>query len=104
MSQGVRGRNSDNALILSQLGWEPTVTLRDGLKITYFWIKKQARTCQPAAGCCNLSSMFCRSCTSRTIFHISCVFKSSCGGPIFLCAGKTTLIRRALDVRRSRPS
>ncbi len=41
--QGVRGRNSDNALILSQLGWEPTVTLQDGLKITYFWIKKQVR-------------------------------------------------------------
>lgn len=41
MLQGVRGRNSDNALILSQLGWEPTVKLHDGLKITYFWIKKQ---------------------------------------------------------------
>ena len=43
MLQGVRGRNSDNALILSQLGWEPTVKLHDGLKITYFWIKKQVR-------------------------------------------------------------
>ena len=39
--EGVRGRNSENALILSQLGWEPTVKLADGLKITYFWIKKQ---------------------------------------------------------------
>ncbi len=39
--EGVRGRNSENTLILSQLGWEPTVKLADGLKLTYFWIKKQ---------------------------------------------------------------
>lgn len=39
--EGVRGRNSENALILEKLGWEPTVTLADGLKITYFWIKSQ---------------------------------------------------------------
>lgn len=31
--EGVRGRNSDNALILESLGWEPTVTLADGLKV-----------------------------------------------------------------------
>jgi GDP-D-mannose 3',5'-epimerase len=30
--EGVRGRNSDNKLILEKLGWEPTVTLHDGLK------------------------------------------------------------------------
>lgn len=39
--EGVRGRNSDNARILERLGWEPTVRLEDGLKITYSWIKKQ---------------------------------------------------------------
>lgn len=39
--EGVRGRNSDNALILKQLGWEPTVKLADGLKLTYSWIKEQ---------------------------------------------------------------
>ena len=39
--EGVRGRNSDNARILERLGWEPTVRLEDGLKITYGWIKKQ---------------------------------------------------------------
>lgn len=37
----MRGRNSDNALILKQLGWEPTVKLADGLKMTYDWIKEQ---------------------------------------------------------------
>eukprot|EP00892_Ulva_mutabilis_P012298 jgi/Ulvmu1/9440/UM052_0004.1 len=42
--EGVRGRNSDNHLILEKLGWEPTVTLADGLKITYDWIKKQVDT------------------------------------------------------------
>lgn len=39
--EGVRGRNSDNKLILEAIGWEPTVLLKDGLQITYEWIKKQ---------------------------------------------------------------
>lgn len=39
--EGVRGRNSDNALILEKLGWQPSVKLADGLRLTYFWIKKQ---------------------------------------------------------------
>ena len=36
--QGVRGRNSDNTLILERLGWEPSISLRDGLEKTYTWI------------------------------------------------------------------
>jgi len=39
--QGVRGRNSDNTLIKKVLGWAPSITLREGLEITYPWIKKQ---------------------------------------------------------------
>jgi GDP-D-mannose 3', 5'-epimerase len=39
--QGVRGRNSDNALILEQLGWEPSISLEDGLEKTYRWIHDQ---------------------------------------------------------------
>ncbi len=35
---GVRGRNSDNRLIRSLLGWEPATPLRDGLRATYEWI------------------------------------------------------------------
>ena len=35
---GVRGRNSDNALIHEKLGWRPTFPLRDGLVKTYEWI------------------------------------------------------------------
>lgn len=35
--EGVRGRNSDNKLILEKLGWEPTVTLADGLKWVWAW-------------------------------------------------------------------
>jgi nucleoside-diphosphate-sugar epimerase len=39
--QGVRGRNSDNALILERLGWEPAISLEDGLAKTYAWIYDQ---------------------------------------------------------------
>eukprot|EP01061_Rhynchopus_euleeides_P034906 TRINITY_DN58881_c0_g1_i1.p1 TRINITY_DN58881_c0_g1~~TRINITY_DN58881_c0_g1_i1.p1 ORF type:complete len:345 (+),score=163.91 TRINITY_DN58881_c0_g1_i1:67-1101(+) len=36
--EGVRGRNSENSLIKKVLGWEPSITLDDGLKRTYDWI------------------------------------------------------------------
>lgn len=39
--KGVRGRNSDNTLILELLGWEPTLPLAVGMKETYDWIKTQ---------------------------------------------------------------
>jgi GDP-D-mannose 3',5'-epimerase len=39
--QGVRGRNSDNTLILEQLGWEPNTSLEDGMAKTYEWIYGQ---------------------------------------------------------------
>ncbi len=39
--QGVRGRNSDNSLILDKLKWEPEVDLRTGLAKTYAWIEEQ---------------------------------------------------------------
>ncbi len=43
----MRGRNSDNALILEKLGWEPTIRLADGLKVTYFWIKSELDEVRP---------------------------------------------------------
>ncbi|KAG6542873.1 hypothetical protein Mapa_015777 [Marchantia paleacea] len=39
--EGVRGRNSDNTLIKEKLGWSPTMRLKDGLRITYYWILEQ---------------------------------------------------------------
>lgn len=39
--QGVRGRNSDNRIILDRLGWEPSISLRAGLEQTYRWIHDQ---------------------------------------------------------------
>jgi nucleoside-diphosphate-sugar epimerase len=36
--QGVRGRNSDNTLLRTVLGWEPSVSLEEGLSHTYRWI------------------------------------------------------------------
>jgi GDP-D-mannose 3', 5'-epimerase len=39
--KGVRGRNSDNTLIMKYLGWEPSIPLKTGLQKTYNWIKSE---------------------------------------------------------------
>lgn len=39
--QGVRGRNSDNTRLREVLGWEPNISLEDGLALTYQWIEAQ---------------------------------------------------------------
>ena len=41
--QGVRGRNSDNTRLRKVLGWEPSVSLEEGLAKTYPWIDAQVR-------------------------------------------------------------
>jgi GDP-D-mannose 3', 5'-epimerase len=41
--QGVRGRNSDNSRLRHTLGWEPSVSLEQGLTITYRWIENELR-------------------------------------------------------------
>ena len=41
--QGVRGRNSDNTRLRQVLGWEPQVSLDEGLAHTYAWIEDQVR-------------------------------------------------------------
>ena len=41
--QGVRGRNSDNTRLREVLGWEPSISLEDGLAITYEWIAGELR-------------------------------------------------------------
>ena len=38
---GVRGRTSDNRLILEKLGWEPGRPLNEGLRKTFDWISEQ---------------------------------------------------------------
>ena len=38
---GVRGRNSHNKLIEEKLGWKPEYSLREGITLTYNWIKEQ---------------------------------------------------------------
>jgi GDP-D-mannose 3',5'-epimerase len=40
----VRGRNSDNALIQSRLGWKPSRSLVSGLEATYAWVEDQLRS------------------------------------------------------------
>jgi nucleoside-diphosphate-sugar epimerase len=39
--QGVRGRNSDNTQLRAALGFEPSVTLQEGMAQTYAWIYDQ---------------------------------------------------------------
>ena len=39
--KGVRGRNSDNTLIMKRLGWAPSVRLEEGLRRTYAWIYRE---------------------------------------------------------------
>jgi nucleoside-diphosphate-sugar epimerase len=39
--KGVRGRSSNNDLIKKTIGWDSTVTLKEGLKETYNWIYSQ---------------------------------------------------------------
>lgn len=40
---GVRGRNSDNVLIKTRLGWAPSLPLRAGVEKTYAWISEQLK-------------------------------------------------------------
>jgi GDP-D-mannose 3', 5'-epimerase len=39
--RGVAGRNSDNTMIQSILGWQPATPFREGLAKTYAWIAQQ---------------------------------------------------------------
>ncbi len=43
---GVRGRNSDNALIREKLGWDYSMSLADGVERTYAWISAQVKSHQ----------------------------------------------------------
>ncbi|WP_435770476.1 NAD-dependent epimerase/dehydratase family protein [Nocardioides sp. SYSU DS0651] len=44
--QGVRGRNSDNTRINEVFGWEPSISLSDGLAKTYAWVYDQVKRAQ----------------------------------------------------------
>jgi nucleoside-diphosphate-sugar epimerase len=41
--QGVRGRNSDNTRLKRVLGWAPSISLVQGLAVTYKWIEDEFR-------------------------------------------------------------
>ena len=44
--QGVRGRNSDNTVLNDLLGWQPGVSLRQGIETTYSWIAAEIARCK----------------------------------------------------------
>ena len=41
--QGVRGRNSDNTRLRQVLGWEPEISLEEGLSLLYKWIEGEVQ-------------------------------------------------------------
>jgi len=41
--QGVRGRNADLTLVRKKIGWEPKVSLEEGLAKTYKWIENESK-------------------------------------------------------------
>lgn len=47
--QGVRGRNSDNTRLRQVLGWEPAISLEDGIARTYGWIEDRVKQAQEAS-------------------------------------------------------
>ncbi len=49
--QGVRGRNSDNRQLRQVLGWDPSISLEQGLNVTYKWIEQELQRtgCIPAS-------------------------------------------------------
>src|SRR5262245_3192030 len=55
--QGVRGRNSDNTKLREVLGWEPQISLEEGLSRTYPWIEDQvAAKYGPASQKCTVDA------------------------------------------------
>lgn len=40
---GVRGRNSDNTLVTAAIGWQPQISLYQGIAKTYRWIEEQCQ-------------------------------------------------------------
>ncbi len=47
--QGVRGRNSDNTRLRQVLGWEPAISLKEGLRRTYLWISGEVQAVRKVA-------------------------------------------------------
>ena len=47
--QGVRGRNSDNTKLRQVLGWEPRISLQEGLAPTSRWIESELKQAREAA-------------------------------------------------------
>lgn len=45
--QGVRGRNSDNTRVNAILGWQPSVSLEEGLDTTFHWIEGEVMKPSP---------------------------------------------------------
>jgi GDP-D-mannose 3',5'-epimerase len=46
--QGVRGRNSDNTRLREVLGWEPAISLEEGMARTYRWIEERVKEANAA--------------------------------------------------------
>ena len=45
--KGVNGRNSDNTLVREVYGWEPTTPLREGMRETFEWVRREMLAARP---------------------------------------------------------
>jgi len=54
--KGVNGRNSDNSRLRRYLGWEPSVSLREGMARTYQWILREYQTRKQRGVCSEATS------------------------------------------------
>lgn len=49
--KGVPGRSSDNTLIRTLFDWEPSISLKHGLLVTYNWIAESIKEGNPESAC-----------------------------------------------------
>lgn len=56
--KGVRGRSSDNTRIQAELGWAPSISLREGMERTYAWIWEQMNAGKSKDAVVNLEDTF----------------------------------------------
>ena len=107
--EGVRGRNSDNTLIKEKLGWAPSISLYDGIKVWYFWgvlslFLRSGDSPSKMLFCLSFLSYACR-CWSVSVFSTTLCAYSTCSlhvSPSLTPLSLTPPLRRRMRGSKSR--